>query len=967
MLAILISLAMVGSAFAVMGSSQAITPQTGTVNLNLIYVGPHGQTAASSSTVVNITNYAGTLIGSETTNSPSFKLNYGNYYVDINPSFVLASGYSYKAIANGVHLPITVSASTTSTPIPVYIPINETYPVTVNVTGVAQGSSATISFATLSGFTFEPFNYIQNTTSSVGQFQATLPYGNFYVNANYAGGQYSYLQSFASGQSQINVTLSGTQQVFGYVYDSSGNPLNDISVVIYNTTSNTYSVHHFSGNSFTVFANDWTNKYLIVNTAGYASSMLASPSTGTPHYFNLQKSSSNVYYNYSISNNLKWVNLTLTYKINNGTALPTFGNSTVGSLFLQEQLDQAAFSGFSTYLSKFSDQYTNSTIKVGGYNYNLSKTGTPTVNSLFPLDASVQVSYYNPDVPTSLYSSNFNINVYTLGTKYTPGSFNYNYNITYNNTQIALSSSSTSVTYSRNTILIGPQSSNMWVTLTLTKAQPPAMVDPQISLFWNGMISNNYVLNYSLSNTVFLTPLNTKVSFNVSNAYFDPSTGQKDYPSASFTWKVNNNPAGTGYNNSLTFSQFSNVVNLTAVSPSGVTNYTEFHVYAFNGTPSLNYSATVAGKIVKSGLVSTSQQISLSLPQSSVITFSAYGSNMKVGTTNYYASLGYLWEMPDYKSTAQNISYSFVYPSVKAGVGQQYGYVNVTSVVGSYLNVSFSVYVNDTTSPTPSMQLKDLSGNVVTQPTAGVGTIFDASGSTDPYYPTGLTYNWQVLYPNGTIAPASSSTYQISGGSLNSSSVTLNFLTINAMVVSLKVTNTVGISAYFNKTVSVIIDSPRIVINSIYLAKNLTQGSQSTIWINVTNSGTQSANDFTIALYVGGVLAVTHVYNYLNVSQYKNVSFVWTPATSGHVTLEFRGNNSTEPAFLSLIGPYTTTMTINPPAYRTPLIIGAVIAIIVVVGFVYYKLSTRTKTERKPKQAKPRQPSEQKKPAEKKK
>jgi hypothetical protein len=85
----------------------------------------------------------------------------------------------------------------------------------------------------------------------------------------------------------------------------------------------------------------------------------------------------------------------------------------------------------------------------------------------------------------------------------------------------------------------------------------------------------------------------------------------------------------------------------------------------------------------------------------------------------------------------------------------------------------------------------------------------------------------------------------------------------------------------------------------------------------------------------------------LAVGSSMNVSFNMTPSASGNLPFEFEAGSSPQPSFYQPLSAFTVTHSVNPPAYRTPLIIGVVIAIIVVVGIVYYRISSGGSKESK--------------------
>lgn len=940
-LAILITLAMVAGSFAVVADSQAMTPQTGNVTVQITY-GSSG--TASSATTFEIKDQSGNTVLTGTGSHKTFTgINYGQYYVQVNPVFASTGGI----IGGSAVQSFSVSSSTLvagSMTVQVSVSKTNTFSGYLNVSGITSGT-ANVSLVTSSGFAYQTLS-MTSSNSNVSTFFPNAPY---YVDVNYST-SFSQAESAVSASgSTVKVQLTGTPEVSGFVNDQSGAAINNVNVVVLNTSSSdSYTVSHFTGGYYSIQSPTFTGKYVFISAPGYNSTQLYQPTPGI-HNVILHEVNSSVYYNYSLSSDLHTLSLNISYRIGNNTTIPNyFANSAVGSLYWQIKLDGINSNNFQNYLKNLTQQYTDKTITVAGNFYNKSYTGTAhgTVNAAAgTISGSINATYQNSGISSSLGTSGYSVKIYALGSEGTPGSFNYLYNFTYNNTDLALSSSTATTSTFKSPILVNPVPSNQQVTLTLSKVQSPAMQDSQIALYWTGIQSNNYVLNSTASNTAFIAKQNVPVGLNVSNAYFNPVNGKNDYLNANFTWTVGSNTY-YGHNATVTFGAGLTKVSLNATSPSGGYNVSTFHVLTSTLNPNFNYSVTFNGKTLSSG--GGSSPVSFSVPQSSLVTYSAYYSSLNISGFN--VPLEYNWYMPNYTSTSQNVTYAFDKPFVS--VGTQTAYLNVSTVYGTYSNLTMNVNVNDTTPPVPNMKLSDQPHGSVSQPTAGVATVFSANSSTDPYYSSSsLTYKWAVTYSNGTNVKNGSTTYSIVGGSMNGSYVTIVFNTLKPVIVSLNATNPSNISAYNNKTVNMLVDTPRMVVNSIYMGGNLTQGKQTTIYVNVSNNGTESANSFNLAILINNKVVAKQAYNQsIAVGKSANVSFNYTPGTSGKVTLVFQANNTSEPAFMAPLGSFTTSLSVSPPAYKTPLIVGSIIAVIVIVGFVYYRLSSsRPRRQRQPK------------------
>ena len=953
-LALLVTVAMMASTFAVLGTANAATPPTGQVTINMEFVHDGKTYFAKSSTTATITTLSGQYVTSITGPANTFNLTQGYYYVNAQPQNTFITGIG-SAITNATHMEIDVTD------------VNTSYTVNISAASAATGlftvvnvpasSSVQVTLSTTSGFNFFSTTVYNNLTAPSNEtFNATAPSaGFFYANLTYEGSEYSALKSFGTGK--INLFLTTSAVVSGTVQSNTGSYLSPVSVVVVNTTLSTYQVFHFSTSYFTVASdNGWANQVLLVGSPGYQSWEISNPAsaTGIQHLM-LNKSTSDINYTYNLSSNPKYLNLSVGYYITNGTTMPTFGNSTVNSLYWQEKMDSSTLTNATvkSYISNLSVNNTANTINVNGYIYKL--TGKSTASAAVTLSPSPQVTgsvtfnYVNSSITVSSVSSGFTVQVHTLPTKYLSGTVSYNYTFKYSYANLSLTSSSVSLSsfvHLTNPVYVPTPTSNQTVSMTFSKAKTPVITDSDVSLYWKNMVSTNYVLNSSLNNTLFAIPLNTSVSFNASGAFYNPSTGSNDYQKATFSWYSPSSTYKTNgtYNATFMFDKTGTYhVYLNATSPQDITNNTEFNVTVVTTNPSVQYNISLSGKAIVTG---SGNQKNVSVPQSSLLQFSAYKSVLKAD--GYNVPLIYTWYLPSYTSSALNVTYSFTTPYIKNHTLQT-GYLNITSVVGTYSNVSFKFFVTDSTPPSPVISLTNATGVAITQPVAGQVTYFSANSSSDAYYPeSSLVYHWTVMYTNGTVAAPGSSTYNIVAGNNNTSYIALKFNTLDGLTVSLNATNPSHVSGYSNKTYLPIVDTSRLVVEGVYFPHALSQGSKTTVYVNVSNNGTATANNFTIYVYVNSKVVASEFYSSsLAVGSSMNVSFNMTPSASGNLPFEFEASSSPEPSFYQSLSAFTSTHSVNPPAYRTPLIIGVVIAIIVVVGIVYYRISSGGSKESK--------------------
>ena len=916
------------SAFIVAGNSSAATsdaPQN--VHLTEYYVsgGNHQIGVASPSTVTAIYYAGGGMVSSQVSNNPTFSLIPGNYRIAVSPSYANPTGAYVVSYGNSSAL--EVSSSTT-----VQVNINATPTSLVHVTlnGFQSGTSAKVTFTTTTGFSF-----LTNTTTN-GSFYAYLPSGQFYATVDYSASKYNYLENLAPSATSLILPVSGSDSIFGFVSPPSGQTISGFSISVINTSSNTYSVNNFTGDSYTLFLKNLTNKFITLSAPGYKPVTLNS-APGAEQTVNLVPASSGVYLNYSFSSNLQHLSYDGAFVIDNSTTIPWLPNSTVGSLYWQMKLDSSFNSHFLAYVNSSIQPYTNSSIFLNGYNYKLNVTNGSVLKSATKNSTLVTFSsnYSNSSVPVKY--SGMDIKLYDQGTATTPGALGFNYNITYKNNTTALQSSTVQTITGISPILIGPQATSQWIDLKFSSVKNPTLVNSYITFNWKGLNSTNYVVNKSQKNTVFVAPVNTNVTINVSKAFFNPVTGTNDYSKANFTWTVNGTLKQYGPQVIVNFhNTLMNTIEINVTSLSGGTNSTNITVYAVSVTPTVNYNVSYNGVVKKNGTsVANGSVETMTLLQGDTYAFSAYNSSATIPGTSYRIPLLYQWKFTNFTSTSSNTTYSFSKP------GTSNGTLVVSTITEQNSTVKFNVQVNDTTPPNARITLTNATGKKLVNPLAGAMVVLSANASTDPYNQS-LTYNWTIQYANGTRA-ANGTIYTVVSGNLSKSAVIkVRFITLNDVKVSLNVTNhPANVSAYKNVTYTIVVSSPRIVVNSVKFTSTPTQGQANTFNVTVSNQGTENAKSFNLTVVAGGS-TFTRFYNQsLNVSQNETVHFEWTPSSSGNVSVQVSGNATGEPAFFSSVGSLSTYVTVKPPSYETPLIIGVVIAVIVVVGFAYYRFSSK--------------------------
>ena len=910
--------------------------------------------APLSGVQTSISLVGGAFTTSSTSGSYTDMLTYGNYTLNVAPSYVTIPGTG-KVISSGYQEHFTVSSSS-STSLNILVPVVQTYLTNVSLSGLVSGESASLSFSTLTGYAF------YNVTESSG-FTAYLPHGKFYVNVDYLGTQFSILENNVINS--INVSLSSSQVAFGNVESNTNSTINSFTAVLFNKATDEYSTQNFSSGSYRIITNQsWSDIVLMIYASGYAPTVVKNTAGTGLQTVKLSPASSNIFVNYSLSKNLTKITMSLSLQINNNTALPFAQNSTVGSIYYQEMMDGSIFkTEIMNYVNGEIQNNTQYTLLVNGNFYNLSSANyaTPTIKSNSVYD-NVTATYVNNGMNQSDYK-NMNLKLYDLGTSAISGNVQYSYSIKYVNSSYSLSSAPVSTTFG-NPFQIYPISSPQWVSMGFSSVKKPIFINSQMVFSWSKMVSQSYTLNSTQKNTIFVVPAGVNFTMNLSNAFYNPVNQKYDYssPGTSFTWNVSSKLYHTSAI-TINLTAGTHTIQINGTSSSGFNNTTKFMVYAMSPTtaPVVNFTYSYVNqygiavhKLVNKTSLPSNLTYYFSVPQSSQISFTSDNSSLPVmvNGTVYKVPLVFNWTFANsYKTQGTTASYSFSKPTIPVNgqIKRQNVSINVTSVALTSLNLTLKAFVNDTTAPTPVITIMNSAGKNITAPVASNVTILSANYSSDQYYGSVTNasfssqwkYSWEFMHINSTADKQSSSSYMKVGGSYNGSWVAVKFLNLSSVIVSLKITNPSNVSAYNNQTVHMVVQSARLVVQNIYYTGNFQAGISKTIHVNIKNIGTQAANNFTVYLIASGSVVVNQAFTNqaLAVNGTDNVSVTWTPSTAGTVSLVVNVSAPNQPGFVSNLGEYSTSVNVASSPYNVPIIIGSVIAIIVVIGLIYYRVS----------------------------
>jgi hypothetical protein len=293
----------------------------------------------------------------------------------------------------------------------------------------------------------------------------------------------------------------------------------------------------------------------------------------------------------------------------------------------------------------------------------------------------------------------------------------------------------------------------------------------------------------------------------------------------------------------------------------------------------------------------------------------------------------------------QNTSHSY------ADAGDFNLTLNVTDVVGHWRNTTIVVHVNDTTKPTISYTVKNATGG--TSLVENKTIVFDANLTTDNHDNlTQLYFSWYFgdgTWMNGTGAE----------GLIN---VTHNYTRIGAVTVSLNVTDLNGNYLQAPKMIQ-IASGPRPIVRIdrvYYDPGNFTESQSGYIIVNMTNTGSATANNVVLSLYVinsdGSEKLLTTWSNLLNGTSTVTVIDVggtvqakipWSFGSKGTYTLKLNvtSENQLVPGHYTASG--DQALHVNAAGWKKIALWGGVAAVIILVPLAIYLSRKWSKREKK--------------------
>jgi hypothetical protein len=495
------------------------------------------------------------------------------------------------------------------------------------------------------------------------------------------------------------------------------------------------------------------------------------------------------------------------------------------------------------------------------------------------------------------------------------------------------------VTYDSNVTGTGSE----LIELTIEKSKVPIagaaveLPSQNASSVQNRTKAPNHLLRY-------IVRTNANITFNATGSS-DPNGNPLTY-----IWDFNDTtPLVTTMNKSVVHKFASSFtmskVNLTVRDVAGLTNYTLINVTSDDKVPTPRISAK-AGKVV-----AVANQISVN--QSQLITFNAtYSWDDAVSDGDHQGVIDRFDFNYGEKNVSGSVSWAnddknktYAYPNA----GTYVVVLNVTDVVGHHKNVTLTVHVNDTVSPTVKFTVRNSTGG--TSLVENKTVTFDANATRDNVdnY-TLMDYSWSFgdkTWTNGTGLYKVNHTY----GKIGQFSATL------------KVTDLSHSNGSYTAAINVASGPrPNLIISKVsFDPQNFTQGKTGTIRVNITNTGNAVANNVLIQFYVvpdnggplvkiegtGRLLNGTTVVTTILPGGKVQYEFEYSPSATGTITMKINVTSADQLTPYSWTASGTGALHVKEAPYKALLLWIGVAVVIVAIPSLLYVRSRLMKREKK--------------------
>ncbi len=892
---------------------------------------------------VNLETPAGSVLMSNVS-SPSvgFSAYPGNYILNI-PSQELGNQiYNYTSIdilvnSTGAYLANSLaplkSVSLTKVPVNAKVYLNISG---VSVLGVY---SYLMNGLTLSAVISGNY-YLINTTSE----RQTI-FVNYYNGSN---AYYSLPYVPATGNNYLNISLSTSSGVSGYVTSPTGMSLKTVNVSLY-SNGNFLGSQTFSNGYFYLTMAPGTY-VIVISSPGYLPTELtATVSSGSGIVFHSVSLTPSVVPQteiFTLSQNFKSLTLKETLTITNASVLLTLPYSNAGSLYNQMKLLNMIQNGKTViweYMNYSIPEQTLNTILFNSYDYNLVNYSSSITQEQFGGQYGFSFSFV-ATYSQNLTAGNSNTaQIYVQKNGINQNFVNYYYLLNlpsqYQRANL-VNSSLASVSGFSGVINISNAQFNGWLTLKIDVKEKPTLTLSSLAFSWTGYFESP-IVNSSSANFTFVVPANRNFTLNASNVPYDNVLLMDNYQQMKFQWNIGGNTY-SGYNITTTLSPGVYSGSLSVTDVGGNSNQTNFTIISDSNTPTLSLSIVQEGKTLFNQTSSSSSTFTVWLNQTAPVYFNAIKSKdvLPSGKTSGLP-LMINWNLSGSKKTGLNVSYTFVKPTF----GSKFVFVNITveNAVGNEITWTLQVHVNDTTPPVATFTIYNSSGKAVTSADEYEELTLNASKSFAPNGGYITSYNWTIYYANGTKAPVNT-VYNMTNVTSNMSVIKVAFIQYGTFKISLEVTDQSNHHSFDNVSIFITAVKPELEILNVTYPKTYTQGSPATFKIELKNVGLANATEYYITIEIGGKVVKNETFTaVIGPNKVTNVTVTVYPPSSGQYTLTINVHAIGQPSFFDTNVQVTKAVSIAQAPYILPLIVGVIVIIIGILAYAYYALARRKK------------------------
>jgi hypothetical protein len=944
---IAIALMVVGG---LVGAAYGQVQGTSKESFSFIVLG-NGQIPASGINV-QLENELGQVLASNISNpSVSFTAYPGNYVINIPSQYV--SGDVYNSSHYFVNLSQNGNLYSSGVK---FTEANVSFTksnanLLVTVTGASKIysvyltlSNSLILNATLTNASNPSSPYTVSTVSGVQTLNVRYYYGSPAV--------YSARITVSPGSHNMTVNVTSTGSVAGSVTSTSGLPVSNVEISIYQDGQLLGYDRFSNGYYFVTLPAGSYN--LVVTAPGYLP--VSEPVTvgTTPEYLSVSLRPSNLIQSEVFTLGSTFQNFTVSSSITltNSTVLFTLPYSDSGSLYNQMKL-LGLSRGDLWQIMNYSIPLTSvNTLIFNNYSYNLQSFSS----SLSVSSASGVLFYFNF---TALYSQSLvklqnvsTLQVYASRNTVTTSSIDYVYKVgipsPYQRANI-IGSNVANVSGYSGVVTISNSTFNGFINFTIEKQENPTLDLSNINAYWPGHFEST-IMNSSAENFTLVVPSGKMVSINASQVPYDPVLQTDNYAQMAFSWNLGNGTILSGYNITEAFSAGSHAVTLKVTSASGTTNSTNFTIIGDSQNPEFNVRIIQNGTTVKNISTSSSASYVLWVNQSLTVYFNAIKSqDILPNGENTTLPLLINWNISGSKQTGFNASYSFTTPTFGSKV--LYANVTVENAVGLNISITFTVHVNDTTPPVATFQITNAQGKVITSANEYQNITLNGSKSFAPNGGHIVSYHWGYYFSNGTVAKPNVD-LKIYATSANNSTVTLSFIEYGTFKINLQVTDQSGHKD--NATITIFVNAvrPEVEIMNVTYPSSYVEGSPASLKVELKNVGLMNASTYYLTVKINGKIVKNETLTNLATNQTSNATITFVPPNSGTYSMVVSVYAVHQPSFFNTNVQVTKAISVSQAAWKLPALVGGIVIAVGIVAFVYYDLTVRRKRPKEKKDQK---------------